>query len=81
MDMDFVLFAVGIIVAIAEIFKLFGVGAKALPIINIVTGVVFSYFYSGAGIKASILMGLIVGLTASGLYSAAKNTAEGFNLK
>lgn len=77
---EFILFAVGIIIAVGEIVKMYKVPAKILPIVNILVGGVFAYLYSGVDVKTAVLMGLIAGLTASGVYSGSKNIAEGIGL-
>lgn len=72
---------VGLIVAVAELFKQCGFDSKFIPVIDVILGLA-----SGLGVYAwllhysipeSIILGLALGLSACGLFSGVKNIAQG----
>ena len=68
---------VGIIMAIAELFKLYGFPKKYIPIVDVVLGLLIGIFVFGigldVGIAKGVLTGVALGLSSCGLYSGAKN--------
>lgn len=69
---------IGLICGIAEIFKMFGVDKKWIPIIDIVFGILSGLcVYTGAQkytITEGVVLGIALGLSACGLFSGIKNT-------
>ncbi|NBI28159.1 hypothetical protein [Chengkuizengella marina] len=68
---------VPIIVALVQLAKQLGLGAKLLPVFSLVLGVATGIFYVAPGDpKQAILVGIVMGLAASGLWSGAKNIVQ-----
>jgi len=64
------------IVGISQAIKNCGVPGRFIPLINIFTGILISFFFfSDLGIADSILFGIVAGLSAAGLYDQSKNVA------
>jgi hypothetical protein len=63
---------IAVIVALSEIVKRQGLPKKYLPIVNIVLGVTFGYFYFEHDVKTKIFYGLVMGLVSSGLFDLSK---------
>ncbi|WP_315114582.1 holin [uncultured Clostridium sp.] len=71
-------FMTGIVMALSEMFKRFGVSSKFIPVLNLLLGIAAGMVYVfPQDTKTAVLSGIIIGLTASGLYSGAKNVSEG----
>ena len=71
---------VAMIVGIVEVLKRVGFNKKALPIIDVVLGLVFGIVVYGylqeLGTIQGVLIGLALGLSACGLFSGIKNIAQ-----
>lgn len=71
---------VAMIVGIVEVLKRVGFNKKALPIIDVVLGLVFGIVVYGylqeLGAIQGVLIGLALGLSACGLFSGIKNIAQ-----
>ncbi|MFS1513608.1 hypothetical protein VQL36_14370 [Chengkuizengella sp. SCS-71B] len=68
---------VPIIVALVQLVKQLGLGAKYQPVLSLVLGVVTGIVYVAPGDpKQAILVGIVMGLAASGLWSGAKNIVQ-----
>jgi hypothetical protein len=69
--------AVPLVVAIVEAFKMSGFNNKFAPLISLVVGLGLSFLVNtDVAIGQIIVSGIIYGLTASGLYSSVKTTAN-----
>lgn len=69
--------AVPLVVAIVEAFKMSGFNAKFAPIIALVVGLGLSFVINtDVALGGIIVSGIIYGLTASGLYSQVKATSN-----
>jgi hypothetical protein len=69
--------AVPLVVAIVEAFKMSGFNVKFAPIISLVVGLAISFAVNtDLSMGEIIVSGIIFGLTASGLYSQVKSTAN-----
>jgi hypothetical protein len=69
--------AVPLVVAIVEAFKMSGFNVKFAPIISLVVGLAISFAVNGdLSMGEIIVSGIIFGLTASGLYSQVKSTSN-----
>lgn len=70
-------FAVPLVVAIVEAFKMSGFNAKFAPMISIVVGLGISFAINmDMAMGQIIIAGVIYALTASGLYSSVKTTSN-----
>ena len=71
---------VAMIVGIVEVLKRAGFNKKALPILDVVFGLVFGVVVYGylqeMGVVQGVLIGLALGLSACGLFSGIKNVAQ-----
>lgn len=66
-----------LIIGIVQLFKMYGMPRRLLPIISLLFGVVGGIIYIyPADIKAGILVGLMMGLSASGLYAGGRTVIE-----
>ena len=69
--------AIALIVSLAEILKLLGVGTRFIPLCDALLGILFGLFvYTielGYSLVKGIVCGLALGLSACGLFSGAKN--------
>ncbi|MBU5486452.1 holin [Clostridium sp. MSJ-11] len=71
-------FMTGIVMALSEMFKRFGVSPKFIPVLNLLLGIVAGMVYvSPQDTKTAVLSGIVIGLTSSGLYSGTKNISQG----
>jgi hypothetical protein len=69
--------AVPLVVAIVEAFKMSGFNNKFAPIISLIIGVGLSFVINAQITMGEVIVsGIIYGLTASGLYSGVKSTAN-----
>ena len=68
---------VALIIALAEVAKNLGVNKMYIPLLDLVIGLVGSFFiYSELTVVYRVLAGLALGLSACGLFSGIKNTYE-----
>lgn len=68
---------VALIIALAEVAKNLGVNKKYIPLLDLVIGLIGSFFiYSDLTIIYRVLVGIALGLSACGLFSGIKNTYE-----
>ncbi len=66
----------GILIALNSFLKSMGMDSKFAPLVNLVLGVLFSFFplrELGLNLIPAILGGLIVGLSAGGFYDLKKS--------
>lgn len=72
---------VAMIMAIAEMLKRLGVPDKAIPVVDLIIGLISGVCVYGIalgyGALNGILLGFALGLSACGLFSGIKNVAEG----
>jgi hypothetical protein len=69
--------AVPLVVAITEVFKMSGFNTKFAPMISLVMGLAMSFLVNmDSGISQIIISGIVYGLSASGLYSSVKTTSN-----
>ncbi|WP_201763481.1 hypothetical protein [Chengkuizengella marina] len=78
--MDFQVYDIAIvpiIVALVQLAKQLGLGAKLLPVLSLALGVATGIFYvAPSDPKQAILVGIVMGLAASGLWSGSKNIVQ-----
>ncbi len=66
---------VPVLVGLVELLKRSGVPKRLIPIVSMLLGYFFSFFYLAQGdYKKALLLGTILGLSAIGLFSGTKNT-------
>ena len=69
--------AIALIVSLAEILKLLGVGTRFIPLCDALLGILFGLLvYTielGYSLVKGIVCGLALGLSACGLFSGVKN--------
>jgi uncharacterized membrane protein len=70
---------VPILIAVGELLKRVGINSKAIPIINVILGILLGVIINRSDMLLGVLSGLCMGLMSVGLYSSATNTWE--NLK
>lgn len=69
--------AVPLVVAITEVFKMSGFNNKFAPMISLVVGLGLSFLINmDTGMSQIVVSGIIYGLSASGLYSSVKTTSN-----
>jgi len=62
-----------LIIGLIEVFKIFGISKRTMPILSLVLGVLAGTIYIYPhDLKAGVLVGLMMGLSASGMYSGGK---------
>lgn len=65
---------VSLIVGLAEVFKKIGLEAQWVPVIDVLLGLLVSFFmYDHIRISERIAIGICLGLEACGLFSGIKN--------
>jgi hypothetical protein len=70
---------VALIIALAEVAKNLGVNKKYIPLLDLVIGLIGSFFiYQDLTMVYRVLVGIALGLSACGLFSGVKNTYESF---
>lgn len=70
---------VALIIALAEVAKNLGVNKKYIPLLDLVIGLIGSFFiYQDLTVIYRVLVGIALGLSACGLFSGIKNTYESF---
>lgn len=68
---------VALIIALAEVAKNLGVNKKYIPLLDLVIGLIGSFFiYQDLTVIYRVLVGIALGLSACGLFSGIKNTYE-----
>jgi hypothetical protein len=68
--------AVPVIVAVVSAIKTAGLNTRWAPVLSIVLGLVFFFFWGELGIAENLFTGLLAGLSASGLYSGGKTVLK-----
>lgn len=76
-SIGFVTMASAIVLALTEVVKYLGLSSKYAPLVSVIIGATFGYFFATFGnLPYNILAGVLAGLTASGFYSGVKKVTE-----
>jgi Kef-type K+ transport system membrane component KefB len=68
---------VPLIIGMIELIKRVGVPKKYSPVVAIILGILFGFYYLAPGDpQKAVFLGLAAGLSAIGLYSGTKNTVQ-----
>lgn len=66
-----------LIIGLIELFKVFKLPKKLLPLVSIALGIIVGIVYVYPhDVKGGVLVGIMMGLSASGMYSGGKTLVE-----
>lgn len=68
--------AVPIIIGVVEAIKRLGMVTRVAPILAILLGFAFFYFWGDLTTAENLFAGLVAGLSAAGLYSGVKTVVK-----
>lgn len=64
---------IAVVTGLTAMTNRFGLPEKFEPVLALVLGVIFAFFYVDVSVRYQILSGLIIGLSSSGLYKNSKS--------
>jgi hypothetical protein len=68
---------VPLIMSMIELVKVVGVPKRYSPLVALILGILFSFYYLAPGDPPkAVFLGIVIGLSSVGLYSGTKNTMQ-----